>query len=464
MDNIYKKVENELNSLSAEEKKEILLKLRDGIDEIDEQVVKLLSKRTLHSILIGRIKRSLNMATYNPEREKEISKRIASFREDPLSEEAVNRIYERILDESRAIQREELNKGNIFKISSDKMKIKFSNLLSKKEYLIVFSFFIALVVLFYYTFFTPNYYQGQSPVMIEVKKGEPFSEIVDELHQKGIVPSKFKMRVASFIYGAEKKIKAARYYIPNGLSYIGLNDYLLNAKADYLKTISIYNGSSLQWIAAKLHYDLGIDSAAVIELCNNRNFIDSLGLKTSSLAGYLLPQKYDMFEHSSPNEVVRMMYDGFRNFMTDSLKERAKQLGYTIPQIITLASIVDGETNDTKEMPAIAGVYFNRLKKGMPLQADPTIEFLKSGKWGRVSYNDLKIKSLYNTYLHAGLPPGPINNPGKSAILATLYPAHSADLYFVADSSGKHIFSDNYQQHLRNAMKYRKWLDTLKKK
>ncbi len=464
MDNIYKKVETELESLTPEERKELLKKLREGIDEVDQQLVKLLSKRTLHSVLIGRIKRTLNMPTYNPEREKEISKRIASYREDPLSEAALLRIYERILDESRAIQHEEKEKGNIFRVSKDMMKLKLSNLLSRKEFLVVVFFFVALLSLFYYTFFTPNYYNGPAPVMLEVKRGEPLSEIVHDLYEKGVIPNKFNMRAAAFIYGASRKIKAARYYIPNGLSYLDLLDFLMHSKADYLKTISILNGSTVQWVAAKLHYDLGLDSAAVVGLCRNKEFIDSLGINAASLTGYLLPRKYDMYEHSSPREVVSMMVDGFKNFMNDSLRERAKETGYSVNQILTLASIVEGETNNADEMPEIASVYLNRLKRGMPLQADPTIEFIMNKKWGRVYYNDLKIKSPYNTYLHPGLPPGPIDNPGRKAILSSLYPAKNNYLYFVADGNGAHVFSSDYREHLQHVEKYRKWLNSQKRR
>ncbi len=464
MDNIFKKVENELDSLTPEERKELLLKFRNGIDEIDQQLVKLLSKRTLHSVLIGRIKRTLNMSTYNPEREKEISKRIASYREDPLSEKAVIRIYERILDESRAIQREESENGNVFKVSTGKMKLRLGKLLSKKEFLVVVGCFVALLVIFYYTFFTPNYYTANGPVMLQVGRGEPLGEIVDDLYSKGVIPNKFNMKTAAFIYGASRKIKAARYYIPNGLSYIDLLDFLMHTKADYLRTVSVLGGSSDQWIAAKLHYDLGLDSSAVAELCSSRTFIDSLGINSATLTGYLLPRKYDMYENSSPREDITMMVESFKNFMTDSLKERAQKLGYSIKQILTMASIVDGETNNTKEMTKIAAVYYNRLKKGMPLQADPTIEFIKDKKWGRVSYNDLKIKSPYNTYLHQGLPPGPINNPGQNAIMAALYPDKNNYLYFVADGSGRHIFSSDFKEHLRQVEKYRKWLDSLKRK
>ena len=124
MDNVYKKIENELNNLSAEERIQIIEELRKEIDKIDEKLVNLLSRRSLHAILIGRVKRTLNLPTYNPEREKQIADRISAFLESPLSKEGLARIYERIIDEARVIQKDELEKGIIYKIPEIKTKIK----------------------------------------------------------------------------------------------------------------------------------------------------------------------------------------------------------------------------------------------------------------------------------------------------------------------------------------------------
>ena len=459
MDNIYKKIETELDSLTPQEKEEILLKLREGIDDIDKQLVSLLSKRTLHSVLIGRVKRSMNLPTYNPKREKEIAERISAYVEEPLRKDVLIRIYERILDESRAIQRQELDKGNIFNISAEKMKIGFGKLLSKKEFFIVAVFFLIILAIMYLTFFTPNYYKGQAPIKVEIRKGESLSEITSELYSKGIIPGKTNFKIAAFLYGAERRIKAARYYIPNGLSYLDLVDYFVEGKGDLLKSVVMIPGSSLNMVASTLNSDVFTDSTEILKLSRNKSFLDSLGVKAPSLLGYILPRKYDIYERSSPNEALRDLYRGFQNFMTDSLKQRAKKLGYSVPQIVTMASIVEGETNKKSEMPVIAGVYYNRLKSGMKLQADPTVEFAKQGQWSRLNNNDLKIKSAYNTYIINGLPPGPINNPDKSAILAALYPSKNNYMYFVADGSGGHRFSSNYQDHLRNVDKYRKMLD-----
>jgi UPF0755 protein len=463
MDSIYKKIENELSTLSSKEKEEILGKLRESMDDIDKQIVSLLSKRTLNSVSIGRVKRSLNLPTYNPKREKEIAERISSYVEEPLRKEVLLRIYERILDESRAIQREELDKGNIFNISAEKMKMGLGKLLTKKEFFIVVIFFLIVLSIMYITFFTPNYYKGQVPIKVEIRKGESFSDISNDLYSKGIIPGKTNFRLAAFIYGAERKIKAARYYIPNGFSYLDLIDYLVDGKGDLLKSVQIIPGSSLNMVASALNMDVYTDSTEILELSRNKKFLDSLGVKSFSLLGYILPGNYEIYEHSSPNEVLRELYGGFKKFMTDSLKQRAARLGYSVQQIVIMASIVEGETNKKSEMPEIAGVYYNRLKSGIKLQADPTVEYAMQQQWKRLNYNDLKIKSAYNTYLIYGFPPGPINNPGKTALLAALYPDKNNYMYFAADGSGGHRFSSTYREHLHNADEYRKWLNSKEK-
>ena len=463
MENIIYKIENELDQLSLEEKNEILRKLRDNIDDIDKELVSLISKRTLHSVLIGRVKRSLNLPTYNPEREKEISKRISTYVEEPLSKEALLRIYERIIDESRAIQREESNKGNIFNISSNKMKISLKKLLSKKEFLTIALFFFFIFSLLDYTFFSNNHYPGNSPVTLIVQKGEPFSEIVNQLYSKKIIKNKFSFKLVSFLLGAEKKIRPARYYIVNDLSYYKLIDYFLNGNGDYLKSFLILDGSGIQAIASRLQSEVLIDSAKVVRLSKNKAFLSSIGLNAPSILGYMLPEKYDIYERSSPEEALKIIYNGFKKFISDSLQNRADRIGLKIPQIITLASIVEGETNRKTEMPYIASVYLNRLRIGMRLQADPTVEFLQTGKWKRLNYSDLKINSPYNTYAHKGLPPGPINNPGKNAILSVLYPANTRYLYFVANGKGGHNFSVNYDGHLKNVENYKAWMNSSKK-
>ncbi len=242
------------------------------------------------------------------------------------------------------------------------------------------------------------------------------------------------------------------------MSYVGLVEFFLRAKADYSQIVTIPDGATVKYIAAKVKYDLMDDSAAFVRTALDKKFLDSVGLPFSTVEGYLLPDQYDLYQRSTPEEIIGIFYGNFKKFMTNSLKRRADSLGYTVHQVLTLASIIEGETNKYDEMPVIASVYYNRLKAGMPLEADPTIQYLQPNGWKRLSYKDLKIKSPYNTYLNPGLPPGPINNPGKKAIYAALYPAKTDYFYFVADGQGGHKFSSSYSQHLINVNHYRKWL------
>ncbi len=459
MENVYKKVENELQSLSTEEKEELLNKLRASVDEIDIELVSLLSKRTKHSIMIGRIKRSMGLATYNPEREKFINQRIGSYAEEPLRKEAVMRIYERILDESRAIQREEAMKGNLYNLFSTGGKISLKKLLSKKEFLIIVSFFVVVLSIFSYIFFSPNYYSGVSPKIIKIHKGESLESLAQNLYNEGMISSKGNFKLAAYVYGATKRIKAARFYVPNGQSYLSLLDLFVSDNGDELKEISLYGGITVKGLCSRLQSENIANADSLFSVIKNKDFLSKLNFRQTSLEGYLLPQKYDFYENTSAEEIVESLYQSFQKFFVDSLKAQAKKIGLTEHEVVTLASIIDGETNKQEEMSRIAGVYLNRLHGGMKLQADPTLQYLQIKGWKRLNGNDLKIDSRYNTYKYFGLPPGPINNPGKDALLAALYPENNKFLFFVADTKGGHLFSQNFSEHKKLAQEYYKWLN-----
>lgn len=340
------------------------------------------------------------------------------------------------------------------------MSSKGFNLLSKTQLIIVLAVFFVLVIIGYITFFTPNHFNKPAPFTFEIKDGESFTSITERLYSEGIIPSKFNFKVAGFIYGSQTKVKAARYKIPNDISYLDLLDLFVNGPADYLRAIRINDGQTIKWLGAKVKRDVKIDSAAFVNLATNKEFIKSLGLNVPTLEGYLFSKTYKMYENTSPEEAIKIFYKGFTDFFNDSLKQRAKELGLSVNQVLTLASIIKGETNLVDEMPRIAGVYHNRLKIGMRLQADPTIQYLLPNGWRRLTYKDLEIESPYNTYKYSGLPPGPINNPGKNAILAVLYPEKNNYLYFVANGNGGHNFARSYSEHLKNVTQYRKWLNS----
>jgi UPF0755 protein len=169
-----------------------------------------------------------------------------------------------------------------------------------------------------------------------------------------------------------------------------------------------------------------------------------------------MPETYEFYWQDEEQNIVKRLVTEFREFWVDSLQKRMVMLGLTLNDVMTMASIVEGEAIYDSERPIIAGVYYNRLRIRMPLQADPTVIYAVSDHTRRLTRNDLKVNSPYNTYLRYGLPPGPINNPGKKSILAALYPQKHNFLYFVADANGRHRFAKNYSEHQSNVRLYRR--------
>lgn len=338
------------------------------------------------------------------------------------------------------------------------MKSKFIKLLTRWDVLAVVGIFILILIISYLTFFTPNYYTANSPVTFEIKKGESFSSITERLFIDGIIPSKTNFKIAGFIYGAEKKIRAARFHIPNGLSYLDLLDLFILGDCDFQRTLTIKPGQTIRWLAHRLQKYVYIDSTEFVNLATSKSFADSLSLKQDSFEGYLFATDYEIYERSSPEEAIRIFYNAYKEFYNDSLKHRTDELGFTVHEIITLASIIKGETYREEEMPRISGVYHNRLRIGMKLQADPTIQYVLPGGWKRLTFKDLEMNSPYNTYKYFGLPPGPINSPGITAILAALYPEKNDYLYFVADGNGGHRFAKTLTEHNRNVKLYREFI------
>jgi UPF0755 protein len=355
-----------------------------------------------------------------------------------------------------------LKKPGVPALNNKMNKISLKTILSKKQYAVVAAFFVIVLLLLIDTFFTGNNYPGPEPVRIQINKGENLNEITHALYKQKIIPSKFNFKIAAYLLVAEKRIKPGRYVIPKGLSYLDLIEKFVDGDGDILKSIDLYNGITMTGLRNKLVKTLSINPREFATCARDKEFLDSLGVKANSFEGYLMPGEYDFFERSSAKEIIEIMYAKFNRFFSDSLKHKASQLGYSEHQILTLASIVEGETKNETEMPIIAGVYLNRLKIGMKLQADPTVEYLKESGWKRLSFNDLKADSPYNTYKYFGLPPGPINNPGKQAILAALNPQRHNYLFFVADGKGTHKFSRNFKEHIVSAKEYRKHLDRKK--
>lgn len=331
-------------------------------------------------------------------------------------------------------------------------------IITRNEFIIVSSFFGFTLILLLFTFYIPNYYKQPEPVEIDITHGSTLSQVIDTLYSRKIIPNKMNMKIIAYLYGAEKKIKAGRYNIPNGLNYIKLVGLLINGSPSAQILVTIPEGIWQSEVAQILQNNLHIDSTKVMELSKSKSFLNYLNLDVSNLEGYLLPESYYFYSNVSAEEILGKLKDEMDKFFTPKITARMKELKMTKNQILTLASIIDGESNLVSEFKTIAGVYYNRLKKGMPLQADPTVQYLIRDKHkNRIFKKDLLIDSKFNTYKYYGLPPGPINNPGKDAIMAALYPEKNNFLYFVATGNGGHAFSKTNSEHELNVSRYRQW-------
>jgi len=331
-------------------------------------------------------------------------------------------------------------------------------MLFRYKTLVIFSW-LAMMVVFpvYGVLFHPN----KLPLSghfgrVVVEKGQSLVEIADSFKKAGLVESARQFIWTAKIMRVEKKLPAGIFVVPFGLSNYDLLKRLLYSGI-YTENITVREGWTARKIADVLQEKCDIDSAKFIEAVENPEFIQQMGIEANSLEGYLFPETYNLYLGMDAYEVVRKMVVQFKSMFVDSLKYRAFALGFSVNEIITLASIIEGEVIYNSEAQIVSAVYHNRLRKRMLLQADPTIQYIIPDSPRRLHYSDLKIESPYNTYLNLGLPPGPIGNPGKRAILAALYPASSDYLYFVAKGDGYHYFNTTMEGHLSDKQKFNQY-------
>jgi UPF0755 protein len=305
----------------------------------------------------------------------------------------------------------------------------------------------------YYIFFLPNYYHDPQGKLVTISRGTSFRAVVDSLMDDGAIRNKWSFELAGRILGYTKSIKVGKYLFVSGQSNFDILRDINYGKSRLIIPVTIVEGWRMDKIAHRFERDLGIDKKQFLSLCTNKKFINDHGIDAPSLEGFLLPETYSFYWQSDEQEILARILDGFRHFYNDSLQRRQNTLNKTQLEILTLASIIESESNLDEERPRVAGVYWNRLKKQMRLEADPTVQYAL-GEERKLRFLDLEINSPYNTYRHLGLPPGPINNPGKLSILAALYPEQHDYLFFVATGTGGHRFAKNYAEHQRNIRLY----------
>lgn len=308
----------------------------------------------------------------------------------------------------------------------------------------------------YHVFFGPNSFSESPTKFFFVSRGQSFHTIVDSLERHGVIRNRTMFEIVAHVYGGAERIQVGKYRFESGVSNADLFLTLRNGRGNQLIVVAIPEGYRARAQARLFARYVDADTARYMRLVRDSAFARELGIESPTLEGYLLPDSYGLYWEQDEKDILRRQVALFKMYFTDTLVARAKELGWTVHQAVTFASIVEGEAVLDEERPVIAGVYHNRLRLGMRLEADPTIQYILPDGPRRVLYADLRLDNPYNTYRYAGLPPGPVNNPGRSSILASLYPSVHGYIFFVANGRGGHWFSRNYAEHQQYVRKYRR--------
>jgi UPF0755 protein len=303
----------------------------------------------------------------------------------------------------------------------------------------------------------PKVAEGAPVVRLVVPSGASAETIARQLADLGLVRHPLVFRALARARGLGGQLKAGEYALGGPLSLEGILDTL--AQGDVVRRdLTIPEGKGLDEIAALVAGE-GVGLEAFLETARDPSPVRDLDSMATDLEGYLFPDTYDVPQSpDAPRALVRRMTARFRDVISPEL-ERIAEKGLTVRQVVTLASIVELETAAPDERPRIAAVFLNRLRKGMPLQTDPSVIYAlkRAGRWdGNIRKRDLDIDSPYNTYRRPGLPPGPLGSPGREAIRAVLEPAETQDLYFVSRNDGTHEFSETLVQHNRAVNRYQR--------
>ncbi|MCZ7555254.1 MAG: endolytic transglycosylase MltG [Bacteroidia bacterium] len=291
---------------------------------------------------------------------------------------------------------------------------------------------------------------------VDIPRGSTLGSIADSLAANDVLRDRYVFMLMARLSSSASRLQSGYYKFPESASAADILAILVAGSHQAAVRVTIREGLTIRRIAAVLAKEAGFDAEDVIALSRDRDFIDSLGLDVRQLEGYLLPDTYDIRFDATPRQVLARMAAAMRRQFTAEFLARMDERGLSVHQVLTMASLVEGETRLAEERARVAGVYYNRLRRGMLLQADPTVQYIIPDGPRRLLYSDLAINSPYNTYMYRGLPPGPVNNPGVGAIRAALWPEEHGFYYFVADGSGGHTFSRNYEEHLKAVAVYRK--------
>ena len=288
-----------------------------------------------------------------------------------------------------------------------------------------------------------------------VPRGSTFRDISLQLAASGIIKNPTAFRLYAKLQKADTDVHAGEFRFPAHQTAAQVLQQLRSGGAQIAKWVTIPEGFTAKQIAQRLQDD-GLGSASAYADAFMHDTITAGGARTKNLEGYLFPSTYLIPTDATPNSVEQIMTAQFLKELPPHAAQKAHADGLSVPQVVALASLIEREAKADDERPLMAGVYYNRLRLGMPLEVDASIEYALPSHHSVITYGDLKTNSPYNTYLHQGLPPTPIANPGRASLLAAFNPRPSEYLYYVYKGNGHHAFAKTLAEQNANIAKYLK--------
>ena len=329
-------------------------------------------------------------------------------------------------------------------------------------FLVVFTMMLSSFAFYTYQIvYTPNVLVEASPRLLAIPKGTTFKQLQNQLADERIVNDLVSFSFLAKLKKLDTNIKAGMYALSADMTNVELINLLRSGRQTPVN-LTFSNARLLSQLPEKLAQNLAIDAADMASLVLADSTAQRYGFEAHTFISMFIPNTYQVYWTATPQEVLNRLKQEYDRFWTEARLQKASNLNMTKEEVSTLASIVNGETNKMDEAATIAGVYINRLQRGIPLQADPTLVFaIGDFSIRRILNKDKAHESPYNTYKYKGLPPGPINMPSIAALDAVLnYEDHSY-LYFCAkeDFSGYHVFAKTLREHNRNAAKFQRALN-----
>jgi len=329
-----------------------------------------------------------------------------------------------------------------------------------KRVLIISAAFIILVLCGLGVFILNLRHYAEQPaglepnnVLIDIPAGQPFKNTAQALFKQNLIKSPFKFNLVARLKGYDKRLKAGEYALSATMTPVQIMEKLVKGQVVLYK-LTVPEGFNIYQIADLVAQAGFAEKSAFIKAATNADLARENNIPAETFEGYLFPETYYFPKTVRVETILSTMVKRFWKVFTATWKERANQLGFSVHQIVTLASIIEKETGAPFERPLISSVFHNRLKRNMRLESDPTVIYGLKNFDGNLKREHLEMLTPYNTYKIMGLPVGPIANPGEKSLEAALYPADTKFIYFVSKKDQTHQFSTNLKDHNQAVQKY----------